>query len=135
MYSKVNLFYKPENYLHTIQNNNLHRQITGIRYGSNLMPINYLRKFNIKRQYRIWTLCNNGSYLGTEMHLVMECQNAIAVKYRLELLKMITSLTPQFDILNNEQKCMYSSVCVETQIIFYFAIYLEKKSKLLKKKL
>ncbi len=64
---------KSEKYLHAFQNNNLRRQITGIRCGSNLMPINYLRKLNIKRQERICTLCSNGSYLGTEMHLVMEC--------------------------------------------------------------
>ncbi len=69
MYCKVKHFYKPEKYLHTIQNNNLCRQITGIRYGSYLMPINYMRKFNIKKAESI--LCsNNGSCLETEMQLL-----------------------------------------------------------------
>ncbi len=42
-------------------------------------------------------------YLLEKIYIVMEYQNANAVIRRLELFKMITSLTPQFDILINEQ--------------------------------
>lgn len=40
MYCKVKHFYEVANYLHTIQDSNQRRHITGIRCASNRTPIN-----------------------------------------------------------------------------------------------
>ncbi len=54
----------------------LRRHITGIRCASNLMPVNLLRKFNVKRELRFCTLCNTKE-IGNEMHIIMNCDLVI----------------------------------------------------------
>ncbi len=57
VYFKTKRFYRKKKYITQIQNNKLRRHITRIRCPTNILPINILRKYNIKRQYRFCILC------------------------------------------------------------------------------
>ncbi len=99
--------------------------------ASNLMPVNLLRKFNVRRDLRICTLCNNKE-VGTEVHVTMHCENGNIVKCRKEFFQLIFASLDQLQRLDTEQLFTYLLACAETNITYYFAIFLDKIHKLLK---
>ncbi len=105
--------------------------ITGIRCGSNLMPINYLRKFYVKRNQRFCNLCNLQT-LGSELHVTMKCPNVKLVKHRTDFINLIFVASAQLQLPNTEQLFTYLIVSVEVKITYYFAVFLNKIHKLLK---
>ena len=126
--------YIMENYLNKIRHNHLRRNISGIRCASNLLPVNYLRKFNIKKESRLCSMCNNNE-IGTELHVIMLCENVEIKPLRLEFLKLLYDFSPQLSLLQPEQQFNYIVQAIEEPLTLYFAIYLQKVYRLLKKKM
>ncbi len=132
IYCKVKKIYKCEKYLHSVKDNTLRRHVTGLRCASNLMPVNYMRKFNVNRNNRYCTLCSNND-LGTEMHIIMRCKNEALLKQRKCLYQLLYKCSPQLELLSDEDLFTYLSACIEPEITCYFAVFLDKIHKLLKK--
>ncbi len=86
IYFQIKKQYHTEIYLYKIRDNNTRKNITGIRCASNILPINALRKLNIKREFRICSLC-------IEMHVLMDCINDDITKLRSDLFTKIDSLS------------------------------------------
>ncbi len=72
IYCQIKKQYHREKYFYKIHNNNIRKNITGIRCASIILPINALRKLNIKREFRICSLCSI-QQLGTEMYGSLHC--------------------------------------------------------------
>ncbi len=106
IYCQIKKQYHREKYLYKICDNNIRKNITGIRCASNVLPINALRKLNIKREFRICSLCS-AQKLGTEMHILMECVNDDISKLRSGMFNKIDKISPQFKMLSAEQQFIY----------------------------
>ena len=72
--------YTPENDIHKLKNNYMRRNITHIRTSTHCLPIESLRKKNIPRTDRLCNLCN--IHVGSELHVLMMCQNSGACSLR-----------------------------------------------------
>lgn len=132
IYCKVKKVYRKELYLYNIKDPHLRRHITNLRCGSNRMPINWLRKYGINRNERLCTLCNKNQ-LGSEKHVIIECTNHNVNTYRNELFRLINNVTDQFTRLNLMQMFIYLIACNDLNIVYFFAVFLDKVDKLLKK--
>jgi hypothetical protein len=130
IYCKIMRNYKMEKYLKVIKNNKLRRHITGIRCASNILPINILRIFNAKKEYRYCNLCNN-NYIGNEMHTFMLCDNPQLLIYRTALFKLLYKHSPQLEKLPVECQLQYILQTVETNITLEFSIFVDKVYKLI----
>ena len=133
IYSQVKSNYYRENYLDNIHNYKLRKHITGLRCASNILPVNYLRKKGVKRDERFCTMCNNND-IGTEIHTIMKCPNVTLEFLRREFFEKLYLISPQISKLNIEQKFYYVTACIDDKITFYYAIYLDKIYRLIKKK-
>jgi hypothetical protein len=131
MYCKLKKYYKKESYLLFIHNNILRRNISGIRCASNLFPINYLRKFGIKREARFCTMCEKQA-LGTELHVAMYCENVHLKRIQEQMFNLLYEYSWQFKKLNREQMFYYLVQGIEEKATLYFAIFLNKVYGLLK---
>ncbi len=110
----------------------LRRHITGIRCASNLIPVKFLRKFNVRRDLRFCTLCNN-KQVGTEVHVTMHCENGNIVKCRKEFFRLIFASSVQLQRLDTEQLFTYLLACIETNITtITLPFFLDKIHKFLK---
>ncbi len=102
---------------------------TVVRCASNFMPlcqyVNLLRKFNVKRDLRFCTLCNNKE-VGTEVHVTMHCENGNIIKCREGFFQLIFASSAQLQIRDTEQLFRYLSAYVKTKITYYFAIFVDK---------
>ncbi len=74
VYRKTKRFYTKEKCITQIKNNKLRRHISRISCASNILPINILRKCNIKRQHRFCNLCKSNE-IGSELDVFMVCNN------------------------------------------------------------
>ncbi len=134
MYCKYKKCYRAEKYLYNVHDHNLRRHITGIRCASNLMPINNLRRKNVKRELRYCTLCDIDK-LGSEFHIMCYCKNTKLVKYRIEFLQLLYEQEPQLRYFSDISQILdYIMLCIKPELTFTFSIYLDKIHKLLKKK-
>jgi hypothetical protein len=131
IYCKTKRHYKMEKYLKQIRNNKLRRNITGIRCASNILPINILRKNNVKREFRYCNLCNNNQ-IGSELHVFMLCDNSELIEYRSKLFQLLYDLSPQLEILPVECQLQYILQAVEEKITLSFSIFVDKVYKLIK---
>ncbi len=111
--------------------NNIRKNSSGIRCASNILPINALRKLNIKREFKMFSVCS-APKLGTEMHILMECVNDDISKLRSDLFNKIDEISPQFKMLSTEQQFLYMLQDVEEDITIYMAFYLRKVYMLFK---
>ena len=95
-YSLVKKNYNYEKYLSTLENANLRRNITNIRISTHKLPIELLRRADIKREYRVCKLCNSNE-IGSEFHTIVKCKNPKVISLRQDLNK-ISSLNQQWKI-------------------------------------
>ncbi len=131
MYQKIKRNYIGERYLYNIKQNNLRKHLTALRCASNLFPINYLRKFNVDRKSRFCNLCQSQN-IGDEQHILLKCQNAQLQKFRMKFTSIALQSNPQLKVLNDYNFFIYISLCINKDLSFIFAIFLEKIHKLLK---
>ncbi len=112
IYCQVKRQYRMERYLLYLNDKQLRKNITGVRCASNILPINHLRKYNIKTNSdsveHVKTIL-----IVTEKHIFMECTNTLIVKLRDEFLNKIYSKSPQLILLNSEQNFIYLVQTVE----------------------
>jgi ribosomal protein S24E len=127
IYDKVKKQYKFENYL-LLKKNNLRRNITNIRISTHNLPIEVLRKSNIERNMRKCTLCDTGA-VGSEVHVLMLCQNPRIQQLRLNLDHNINKVISQWKSIPDLQKFIYLVSAVDENCNFYFAVFLEKVFK------
>ncbi len=132
VYCKTERFYRKEKYITQIINNKLHRHITGIRCASNILPVNILRKCNIKRQYRFSNLCKSNE-IGSELHVFMLCNNPEIMEYRTQLLKIICKQSPQLEKLQKEDQLSCILQGIDKNVTLSFAIFVDKIYKLIVK--
>ncbi len=132
IYCQVKRQYRMEKYLHYLNDKQLRKNIIGVRCASNILPINHLRKYNIKKKLRFCRTCKD-TIIGTEKHIFMECTNALIVKLRDEFLNKIYSKSPQLILLNSEQMLFYLVQTVEQEITTLVAMYIGKFFKIVKK--
>ena len=133
VYSLVKKQYKFEQYL-MLEKNYLRRNITNIRISTHNLPIESLRKANVKREERTCPLCSTKE-IGSEFHAIINCQNQHIKQLRLKLNENINKLHNQWNKLSERQKFMYLTLAVDKQCTFYFAIFLDKVYKEYKIKL
>ncbi len=131
IYCHIKKNYTPEKYLHEIQDSKLRRHITGVRCATNILPVNKLRKRNIRRENRLCELCDSNE-IGDEYHTIIECQNPKLVLHRKELFTLSKEISPQTESLNNKQIFYYMIQGIEKEITIYFAVYLDKIYKIIK---
>ena len=122
--------YTPENYIHKLKNNYMRRNITHIRTSTHCLPIESLRKKNIPRTDRLCNLCN--IHVGSELHVLMMCQNSGACSLRDCLKKYIYMINPEISKLNENDLFIYLLLAIDDTISFYFAIFLKKIFTLIK---
>lgn len=127
----TSIWYHQEDYLRYIKNNQLKRHISGIRCASNILPINNLRKYNIKRQERFCNMCNEKK-LGNELHIIMKCNNNELLKFRAHLLQSINNLCSQFNMLSDEDRLIYMLLGVDESITIQFSYFLNNVYKTIK---
>lgn len=127
IYSTVKKQYRFEQYLF-LTKNSLRRNITNIRISTHNLPIESLRKANIKRQDRLCPLCSS-NVIGSEFHAIMVCPNPKLKQLRHTLDVTISALHNQWDFLTKSQKFVYLILAVDKQCMFYFAIFLDKLYK------
>lgn len=132
LYCKTKKCYYKEKYLDYVDDNLLRRHLSSLRCGSNRMPINWLRKFNVDRDKRICSLCKDNK-LGTELHMIFECSNTEINKHRSTFLKLIYVHSLQLNQLNKEQLLIYLVKCVEKELTHYFSIFLDRINKVIKR--
>lgn len=125
IYCKTKRVYKKEKYLFEIENNMLRKHISGIRCASNILPINFLRKRNVKRENRYCKLCNENK-IGDELHVIMKCTNKDIKKHRAIFLEKIFKSSPQLKDFKDELILHYLVSVIETQLTIYLAIFLDK---------
>ncbi len=90
---KVKRQYRMEKYLLYLNDKQLRKKITGVKCASNILPINHIRKYNIKKELRFCRTFKD-NIIGTEKHIFMECTNTLIVKLRDEFLNKIYSKSP-----------------------------------------
>ena len=132
IYYAIKKVFKFETYLN-MKSNILRRCLTNIRISTHCLPVEKLRKFNIARQDRICNLCND-NVVGTEMHVLVNCQNRDLQLFRKTLYDNILLYSPQFESLKDEDKFRYLLNCIDNDCNFYFAVFLEKVYRLVCKK-
>ncbi len=64
--------------------------------------------------------------VGTEVHVTMHSDNGNTVKCRKRFFMLIFASSAQLQMLDTEQLFTYLLACVETNIIYYFAIFLDE---------
>ncbi len=101
--------YHREKYLYKIRDN-IRKNITCIRCASNILPINALRKLNMKREFRICSLCS-AQKLGTSIYILMECVNDDISKLRSDLFNKINKISPQFKMLSKLSNNLSTCIC------------------------
>ena len=111
----------------------LRRNITKIRISCHNLPIEYLRRFNIDRNERLCNCCDSNN-IGSEEHIIIHCTNPQIVEYRDTLFNKLKNITKDFEKLNNCDKLRYLALAIDTNINFYFAIFLDKIYKLVEAK-
>ena len=132
VYVKVKKQYTFEKYLLCLRNN-LRRNITNIRISTSILPVEILRKRNVKREDRICPLCTSKE-ICTELHATMYCTNNVIVHQREQLDKKLAEITPQWQYLTKELKFVHLTLANDKDMIFYFAIFLDKIMKEFKAK-
>ena len=128
IYCRIKKHYRMEGYIQYIKNNQLKKHISGIRCASNIMPINILRKCNIKREERFCNMCNE-KQIGNELHIIMYCKNGNLVKLREKLLSTIDKTCTQFEMLSKEDQLTYMLLGVDKNITIHFAYFLNNVYK------
>ena len=131
IYCHIKRNYQKEKYLFFITDSNLRRNITGIRCASNILPVNWLRKYQIKRENRYCNLCKTDE-IGNEIHTILYCQNNVIQKYRRDFFELIYKRSPQLQRLNIEDQFYYIIKCIEKEVTLYFSLFLHKIFKLIK---
>ena len=125
MYSHVKRYYRMDNYLINIKNNILRRNITQVRCASNILPINILRKYGVKREQRFCQMCKTKE-LGTELHTIMYCINPKLAVHRQYFLNSVHKINPQFLKLDKTQQFYYFIQCIDNNVTILFAMFLNK---------
>jgi len=115
-----------------IEDHKLRRYITGIRCTYNHFPVNQLRKKGIDRDERYCHLCNAG-LIGSELHVTMFCRDERVTSCRNDLVSVLKTLSTQIIQLTKEQLFNYLVQAVDSDSLFYFAIFLRKIDKILAK--
>ena len=132
IYCKIKRKYRFEPYLEKIEDHKLRRYITGIRCTYNNFPVNQLRKKGIDRDERYCHLCNAG-VIGSELHVTMFCRDERVTSCRNDLVSVLKTLSTQIIQLTKEQLFNYLVQAVDSDSLFYFAIFLRKIDKILAK--
>ncbi len=78
-------------------------------------------------------MCDNNE-LGTELHVIMKCENQDLIKIREHSLQCIHNYSPQIKSLNIRQKLDYILQGVAHDITLQFVFFLDKLYKLINKK-
>ncbi len=81
IYCQVKRHYRMDKYLLCLEDKHLRKNITGVRCDSNILPIDHLRKYNIKRELRFCRTYKD-NIINSEKHIFMECTNPLIVKLR-----------------------------------------------------
>ena len=133
VYTKVKKHYKFEKYLLYLKND-LRRNITNVRISTSNLPIETLRKANVKREDRICPLCKNGE-ICTEQHVIMYCTSDVILNLRKELDAKLTAVKNQWQYLSKNDKFVYLVLANDKDFNFYFSIFLDKVFREFKKKM
>ncbi len=98
IYSRIKRQSRRERYLTEIHNNQLRRNLAKIRCATNNIPINALGRYNVDKNLRHCTMCDNNE-LGTELHVIMKCENQDLIKIGEHFLQFIHNYSPQIESL------------------------------------
>ena len=130
LYTEIKHSYHSEKYL--LLDNKIRRLITSLRISTHNLPIEHLRKSNIDRDKRFCHCCN-GNLLGSEFHVLFECNNQDLVTQRNILHDKISQLCSQWKNLRPRNQFIYLLRAHDESINFLFAIFLEKVFRIVKK--
>lgn len=125
IYKQLKFNYGMEKYLVHVRSAKLWRYITQIRTSNHPFPIETLRKKGIPREQRVCHMCKSGC-IGSEFHLLFQCQNEELKKYRDTFLDKIHNLNHEISKLTHFCLFLYLMSAVDSLINFRFAIFLEK---------
>ena len=132
LYEKIKKVYRFEPYLNYNLNNKLRRLITQIRLYCHCLPVEYLRRKGVPRQNRICTLCDKA--IGSEFHVLAECQSLDIVNLRRELIVQLLKLNSQFSALSQHSIIKYLLLASDQECCYYFCIFLKKTFRLVTSK-
>ena len=129
VYSRIKKSYCYEKYLDQLENKDLRRNITKIRISAHCLPIELLRKKGIEQGKRLCNLCNTGS-IGSEVHVLIHCQNKDIVSIRKTLIEKLSLSNQQYRNMNF--KCIFQLLLLASDQVAngYFAIFLKKVFRL-----
>jgi hypothetical protein len=125
IYKQLKFNYGMEKYLVHVRNAELRRYITQIRTSNHPFPIETLRKKGIPRDQRVCHMCKSGC-IGSEFHLLFQCQNEELKKYRDTFLNKVHNLNHEISKLTHFCLFLYLMSAVDSLINFRFAIFLKK---------
>ena len=125
LYSKIKKNYRMENYLIYLKDNTLRKAVTKIRISLHPLPIEKFRKTGIEYKNRKCQMCKAG-VIGNELHTLILCENKDLQYLRNQLYVNINNIVYDFDILSDNDKFTYLLLCIDSQVTFYFSIYLKK---------
>jgi hypothetical protein len=125
LYSKIKKNYGMENYLIYLKDNTLRKAVTKIRISLHPLPIEKFRKTGIEYKNRKCQMCKAG-VIGNELHTLILCENKDLQYLRNQLYVNINNIVYDFDILSDNDKFTYLLLCIDSQVTFYFSIYLKK---------
>ena len=130
IYSKIKKNYTQEDYIFYLSNHKLRQNITKLRTSSHCLPIETLRKAKVPREQRLCNMCNE--YVGSEYHVIIECDNSFVCQIRQKFLLKIYSINKQLENLSKADLFTYLLLGVDKCITFYFAVFLDKIFKKVK---